>query len=282
MIGYRAGMKPLMDDRQRINGGYILLAREIADSFLMEKPPLYLKLWVWMLMRARYRDGKHLKRGQLLTAINEMRDATAYRIGYRNNRPTRDQIRNAYEAFTKASMITTAKTTRGMIITICNYEFYQNPKNYETHNEAPPEDTTKTQQGPHYSKRKIIKDKKVNSGEDPPPKPSWRTDFQIYLTECRESYQELLDDPDWIEIQKRNNPGVHIHRTMEKAATTYWSTEAGWEKKKSKKHKSIDWNRTWQNAINQPFNRVYQDAVDKEFSYSEPKEFDIANQFQDR
>ncbi len=36
----------------KIEGGYILLARKITLSDIMAKPPLYMKLWVWMLESA--------------------------------------------------------------------------------------------------------------------------------------------------------------------------------------------------------------------------------------
>jgi hypothetical protein len=132
-------------NRDYIAGGYILLARKIFESVLMDKPPLWLALWVWMLCRANFKDRDKLKRGQFVTTILEMQEAMSYQIGYRKKTPTRDQIRNAYEAFVKATMITTTKTTRGMIITICNYNIYQNPKNYEGHTEDHNENTTKPQ-----------------------------------------------------------------------------------------------------------------------------------------
>ena len=52
---------------------------------------------------------------------------------------TRSQTETAMKTLTKAMMITTMKTTRGMIITVCNYELYQNPKNYDNRNENPNE-----------------------------------------------------------------------------------------------------------------------------------------------
>lgn len=92
-------------------------------------------------MKARFRNGDKLRRGQFVSTIDEMREAMAHNVGYRKERPSRDQIRAAYDFFTKASMITTAKTTRGLRITICNYSEYQSPKSYEahtkSHNEAP-------------------------------------------------------------------------------------------------------------------------------------------------
>jgi len=43
-------------------------------------------------------------------------------------------------------MITTTKTTRGILVTICKYDFYQNPDNYVNHNETYNETTRKPHQ----------------------------------------------------------------------------------------------------------------------------------------
>lgn len=117
----------------RIKGGYILVARSTLNCELMDKPPLYAKLWLWMLLKANYKDADHLKRGQLLTTIREMRDAMGHKVGFSVKKPTKDEIRDAYMFFRKAEMISTTKTTRGMIITILNYDKYQDPKRYEAH-----------------------------------------------------------------------------------------------------------------------------------------------------
>lgn len=119
----------------KVEGGYLILARKLFEGELMDKPGLYMKLWVWMLNEANWRDQGKLKRGQFVTTIKDMREAMAYKVGYRTKTPTIDQIRSAYEAFTKATMITTTKTTRGMVITILNYDLYQDPKSYEAHSE---------------------------------------------------------------------------------------------------------------------------------------------------
>ncbi|EPR42703.1 hypothetical protein dsx2_2620 [Desulfovibrio sp. X2] len=134
-----------------IQGGYILKARKTLESELMDKPPLYSKLWDWMLLRAEWRDGMKLKRGQFHTTIEEMRDAMSWHVGYRLIRPTIKEIRSAYEWFArksdegqaKGTMIGITKGTRGMLITVYNYELYQDPKNYEGHNEGHNEKSTK-------------------------------------------------------------------------------------------------------------------------------------------
>ena len=66
-----------------INGGYVLLARKMLTSGIMEKPHLHLSLWVWMLLQASHRDHGRLERGQFFTNIEKMREAMSYKIGYR-------------------------------------------------------------------------------------------------------------------------------------------------------------------------------------------------------
>jgi hypothetical protein len=120
----------------KIPGGYILLARKTLESEIMDKPPLYFKLWGWMLLQAKFRPKNGLKRGQFKTSIKEMQAAMAHHVGYRKETPTVKQIRKAYEGLTKGSMIGTTKGTDGLIVTILNYDKYQNQKNYEGHHEG--------------------------------------------------------------------------------------------------------------------------------------------------
>ncbi len=145
-----------------IAGGYILLARRLLDSSVMIGPPILLKLWVWLLLKANHLPYKNIERGQVFTTIEEMREVCSYKIGYRAVRPSKDQIRSAYEALTKATMITTTKTTRGLIVTICNYECYQNPSNYETHNEKATK-TLRSQSTPHTIYKNVKNDKNNNN-----------------------------------------------------------------------------------------------------------------------
>ncbi len=116
--------------------GYILLARKLLKSNIMDKPPLHFKLWCWMLMQAQYRDDKKLQKGQFITSIGAMREAMAYKSGYRKETPTVKQIRGAYGGLLEGTMIGTTKVTGGMLITILNYKEYQDMKNYGGHDEG--------------------------------------------------------------------------------------------------------------------------------------------------
>lgn len=137
--------------------GYILISRSIVESRIWDKPPLYLKLWIWILSNAQYQTYKGMSRGQLWTTYNEMIEAMSWHVGFRKVSPSRSDIykilefmrshesdnESDNESDTKDTMIETMKATRGILITICNFNDYQDPKFYERDNEGDDERTTK-------------------------------------------------------------------------------------------------------------------------------------------
>lgn len=134
--------------------GYILLSKGILNSEIWNKPPLYMKVWVYLLTNANYNDYGNLQRGQLFTSIPEIQKACSYKVGYRTVEPSKKEIwgileflRNPdegnCEGNAKEPMIVTTKVTHGMVVTICKYNDYQNPKNYEGNSEGNDEGTAK-------------------------------------------------------------------------------------------------------------------------------------------
>ncbi len=134
--------------------GYILESRKILDSEIWKKPPLYFKVWHYLLLKAQFKDSASLKRGQLIVSIPEIQEACSYYIGYRKVTPTKKEIysvinwlRNPCEGETKGNnergMIVTTKVTHGMLVTICNFNVYQNPTSYEGNNETDTKGTTR-------------------------------------------------------------------------------------------------------------------------------------------
>jgi hypothetical protein len=75
-----------------IPGGYILLARKIIESEIWKKPPLYLKVWVYLLARAQHSKYKNLEKGQLITSIPEIQENCSWYVGCRKVMPSKDQI----------------------------------------------------------------------------------------------------------------------------------------------------------------------------------------------
>jgi hypothetical protein len=146
----------------RIVGGYYLKARKIQSSWIAHAPPHVREIWDWLLMNANFRDRGTLKAGQIATSYNEIREGLHWMVGYRKERYTKSQCEIAMKLLTKATMITTMKTTRGLIITINNYLYYQNPQNYENHNENYTRATRKPHES-HTITEECNKEKNVNN-----------------------------------------------------------------------------------------------------------------------
>ena len=77
--------------------GYILESRRILDSDIWKKPPMYFKVWHYLLLHAQYAEYRGMKRGQLFTSINQIREDCSYHVGYRKVKPTKKEIWNIFE-----------------------------------------------------------------------------------------------------------------------------------------------------------------------------------------
>ena len=166
-----------------IPGGYILLSRNLIESQIMSKPPLYSKVWIWLLLKAQHTNYKGLERGSYRTSIPEIIKAMTYKVGYRTEKPTKKQIfgiiewlrtthngdtiitkhdkdlREPHDGEAEGPMMETTKVTHGFIYNIVNYTFYQNPKNYEGTNEESSKVTPMVETREQY-KQECIKNAK--------------------------------------------------------------------------------------------------------------------------
>jgi hypothetical protein len=86
---------------------------------------------------------------------------------------------------------------------------------------------------------------------------NWRTDFEIYKSELRESYKKILHDENWFKEKVKFHPNIDIQKTIDKSILEYWSLDCGWKNKKGKKTNDIDWKRTFNNILNEKRNHVY-------------------------
>ncbi len=137
-------------DKYIPEGGFTI-ARKIFDSGIWSKPPLYFKVWVWIIGSANHSDrtkgGYKYKRGELVTSYDEIIKANAHFYNRRHIFPTMKQIRIILEWLQKKGMIaakplkselertgadTTADTRAyiGLKIIVINYNTYQDIKNY--------------------------------------------------------------------------------------------------------------------------------------------------------
>lgn len=166
-----------------IQGGYYIKARSIQESEIAHCPPQAREIWDWLIMNANYKDrkvnGRLIKRGQCFTSYKAILEGLHWMVGYRKMRYSKSQCETAMKLLTKRLMITTTKTTRGMIVTVVNYDLYQDSKNYEADTEPYNETTMKPQPSDTIPK----KDKKGNKGNIiySPDVMSIGEDFYLYI-----------------------------------------------------------------------------------------------------
>ena len=129
--------------------GWISLHRKFLSWEWFDKPEM-VQLFIWLLLNANYADtkwqGKVIKRGQMLTTTPKIMEAL---------RLTEQQTRTCIGRLKSTGEITCNSTNKYTIITICNYDRYQddnftsNGQNNGQSN-TPATDKQRTNNGPLY------------------------------------------------------------------------------------------------------------------------------------
>lgn len=155
--------------------GFIKIHRKSIHSDIWKKPPIYWKVWSYILMKAYFEDTDGLKQGELIVTYDELIDACSYYRGYVLVKPKKSEIRKVLDylrrthegttkVHTKDTMIDTTKVKNGLLIKVLNYRLYQTFEEHEGHseghNEGTHERTTKGQKGAQLYNKKNIKEEK--------------------------------------------------------------------------------------------------------------------------
>jgi hypothetical protein len=162
-----------------IHGGYYIKARCIQNSDIATAPPYIREIWDWLLKEVNHSDTDKIKRGQTLRTFHDIIDGLKWFIGYRKMTYNKGQCENAMRWLRNRGMITTMKTTRGLFITICNYDLYQDSKNYESNTEEGMKDTIKQQHSDTINKndKNVKKERRKNMVFIPPTLQEVKTYF---------------------------------------------------------------------------------------------------------
>lgn len=122
---------------EKICGGFYLKPRKFKTSKIATAPPVCREVWDWLISEANYEDktssGRLIKRGQCIRTYQDIIDGLKWMVGFRYEYYSKTQIQKALNFLRNERMISTVKTTRGMIITIIKYNKYQSPGNYEAY-----------------------------------------------------------------------------------------------------------------------------------------------------
>lgn len=120
-----------------INGGFTIWARQTIDSDIFySKPDKWFKIWFFLVNYVNHMDNKHFPRGTNFVSYSLIQEKTG---------ATKAQCDMFFRWSKKCKMLTTRKTTRGLIINIDKYSLFQDSDKYrnDTKNE------TKTTQKRH-------------------------------------------------------------------------------------------------------------------------------------
>jgi hypothetical protein len=118
-----------------IKGGYILQPRVFGESDASKMPPVTREIWMYILRKVNHSDSKQFKRGQGFFRFSDIQNDLCWYAGYRKIMYSKPQITKSLRRLCEGNMTATMKATRGIVITVCNYDHYQNPKNYEGNDE---------------------------------------------------------------------------------------------------------------------------------------------------
>jgi len=103
----------------------------------------------------------------------------------------------------------------------------------------------------------VTKPSKADNTVKNPIVVSWRTSFDTYRAEEQAAYNALRTDADWLATRQRYHHALDIILTLEKAHLDFWNTEEGWKYKRKSRANTINWQRTFENAIDMRSNWVY-------------------------
>ena len=115
---------------KRIEGGATIWARKTIESDIFYwKPDIWFKIWFYIVNKVNHKDTKLFKRGT--NFFNYSREKNYI------NGSTIDQWKKCVGWLKSSNMVSTTKSTRGVIIEVLNYAFYQELDNYRAPQEAP-------------------------------------------------------------------------------------------------------------------------------------------------
>jgi len=114
-----------------IHGGYILQPRLFGESDASKMPPVTRELWFYILRKVNHKKIGKFNRGQGFFSLTDIQNDLSWYAGYRKMMYSKPQLTKSLRRLREGNMIATMKATRGVIVTVCNYDIYQDPKNYE-------------------------------------------------------------------------------------------------------------------------------------------------------
>ena len=143
---------------QKIPKGYVLQPRIFDGSEASKMSPVTRELWFYLLRNVNKHEYKNLKSGQGFFRFSDIQEALSWFVGYRKMVYSKPQLTKALRRLNEGNMTATMKATHGIVITVCNYEYYQDPKNYEGNGEGSTKEQRRKSDGHNIYKKEYKKE----------------------------------------------------------------------------------------------------------------------------
>jgi hypothetical protein len=176
-----------MGNNNFINGGAFQIARKIFESDLwLNKPATWTKIWVYILGNVNHKKNGKFERGEgFFNLTRELKN-----IG---KDITSDMVKKFCEYARRSEMVSTRRSTRGIIIKVIKYDVYQSLGNYVSTSLGTREAREKHERSTTINKNDK-NDKNVKKGEETPAQIA--NDFflkGIHYEECVEAFAKKMD-----------------------------------------------------------------------------------------
>jgi hypothetical protein len=124
-----------------------LQPRKLDESEIMNEAPVVREVWLYLLRKVSHKNHGNLKRGQGFFRLTDIQNNLCWYVGYRKMRYSKPQLTKSLRRLRERNMIATMKATRGVFVTVLNYDYYQDPNNYEGNDENPTKETRRKRSG---------------------------------------------------------------------------------------------------------------------------------------
>ena len=181
-----------------MNNGYILLSRTLLDSDVFASQKL-LKIWIWCLCKANYKDKSiPLKIGKGETILRVKRGSFLFGRHKAEEELFIDgsTIYKSIQKLQKLEMIEIKSNNQYSVITICNYNTYQSPENYEVTTKEQPSNNQVT------SKEQVSNTTKKDNKDNKDKNNNKQKEFNIFWDaynkkvdnkKCKDKFLKLTD-----------------------------------------------------------------------------------------
>jgi len=118
------------------DNGYLMLPRDLTVQEIFRLSGDAALVYLYFYARAHWKRNNGRPVGTLETSYPLAKGELVKTVGFRPVPLTKKAWKASTELLTKRGLIRTVKTAHGMIVTVCEYDRYTDPKSYETASET--------------------------------------------------------------------------------------------------------------------------------------------------